>query len=54
MKVTKRERILRHFKRMGKLAKFIKKHINKKLGRALQDWVTDRFDEKFYGGGYIG
>lgn len=49
MKATKKQKILRHFKRVSKVAKFVRKHISKKLGRFLIDWNRDRFDKYYYG-----
>ena len=44
----KKERILRHFKRVSKFGTFVTKHINKKLGRKIKCWNRDMLDKYYY------
>lgn len=45
----KKQVVLNHFKRFSKFAKFVRNHINKKVGRALIDWNRDMLDKHYYG-----
>ena len=48
MMISKKQRILRHFKRVSKFASFVMKYINKKAGRALKEWNRDMLDKHYY------
>lgn len=47
MRLTKREKIDKHFKRASSAAKFIKKHINKTLGIYIQNIIDDVWSRSY-------
>ena len=45
--MTKREKLDRKFKRLCNLSRFVKKHINRKLGRVMLDFYRDKWSDSF-------
>ena len=45
--MTKRQRLDRKYKRLCNIARFIRKHINRKLGRAILGKVYDKWSDSF-------
>ena len=47
MTVAKRDKIDRRFKKMCNFARFVRKHINHRLGRAMLDLIEDKWFKSF-------
>jgi hypothetical protein len=45
--MTKRERIDRKYKRLCNFARYVKKHINRKLGRKMLDFYRDKWSDSY-------
>ena len=45
--MKRREKLDRRFKRLCNMARFVRKHINRKAGETMIDYFTDKWDESF-------